>query len=247
MSERIAIVAAMEREVAPFLDLAVCCVYECEGRRYAFYERDGAALVCGGIGAAAAQAAAKAILAHCQPDLLVSAGFAGAAAPSRWVGSLIVPALVVDAVSGEKFSTRAGQGVLVSSPGVCGRAEKAGMRTRYEAEAVDMEAAAVARVAREQGVQFLAVKAISDAADFEMPPLGRFISRKGRFRTASFAAFAALRPWLWPRLRRLQQNSAAATRSLSAFLQWMVEQQNGGGLSGPDMEARVQQRLQICN
>ena len=247
MSERIAIVAAMEREVAPFLDLAVCCVYECQGRRYTFYERDGAALVCGGMGAQTARAAAKAILAHHRPDLLVSAGFAGAAAPERWVASLLVPAVVVDASSGEKFSTRAGQGVLVSSSGVCGRAEKAAARARYQADAVDMEAAAVAQVAREQGVQFLAVKAISDAADFPMPPLGRFIGRDGRFRTLSFAAFAALRPWLWPRLRQLRHNSAAAARSLSAFLQWMVEQHHGGRLSGPELETRVQQRLQICN
>ncbi len=247
MSERIAIVAALEREVAPFLSLAVCCVYEREGRRYTFYERDGATLVCGGMGAAAARAAARAVITHSRADLLVSAGFAGAAAPGRWVGSIVVPAVVVDALSGEKFSTRAGKGVLVTSPGVCGRAEKAGVRARYEADAVDMEAAAVARVAREQGVQFLAVKAISDAADFEMPPLGRFIARDGRLRTASFVASAILRPWWWPRIPKLRRNSVAAARSLSAFLQWMAEQHNGGQLSGPDLEAKVQQRAQVCN
>ena len=48
---------------------------------------------------------------------------------------------------------------------------------------VDMEGAAVAQVAKEHGLEFAAVKAISDDADFPMPPLNRFIDENGKFAT----------------------------------------------------------------
>ena len=50
-----------------------------------------------------------------------------------------------------------------------------------------MEAAAVAAVAQERGIEFAAVKAISDELDFVMPPVGRFVDADGKFETARFA------------------------------------------------------------
>ena len=69
----------------------------------------------------------------------------------------------------------AGHGVLVSAAGVAGVEQKAKLAESYGAQAVDMEAAAVARGAQAQGVGFLAVKAISDESDFHMPALDRFV------------------------------------------------------------------------
>ena len=81
-----------------------------------------------------------------------------------------------------------------------------------------MEAAAVARGAQSHGLQFKAVKAISDEHDFEMPPMERFIRHDGQFRTAAFAVFIAIRPWLWTKAARLARNSAKASDALCAWL-----------------------------
>jgi len=63
-------------------------------------------------------------------------------------------------------------------------------------------------------VPFGAVKVISDESDFEFPALERFVDSEGRFQEARFALFAALRPWLWPRVIRQARDSRRATRVL---------------------------------
>ena len=51
----------------------------------------------------------------------------------------------------------------------------------YGAQAVDMEAAAVARGAQARGVRFMAVKAISDESTFAMPSMDRFVDGRVNF------------------------------------------------------------------
>jgi hypothetical protein len=48
--------------------------------------------------------------------------------------------------------------------------------------------------------------------------MDRFIAADGTFRTASFALYAAGRPFLWPKVLRLAQNSAKAARALGTML-----------------------------
>jgi adenosylhomocysteine nucleosidase len=97
--------------------------------------------------------------------------------------------------------------------------QKAKLAQAYRAHAVDMESAAVARGAQAHNITFVGLKAISDQADFEMPTLDQFIAGDGRFRTLPFAAFVAVRPWLWLRVIRLARNSAMAARALCEWLQ----------------------------
>ena len=78
------------------------------------------------------------------------------------------------------------------------------MLTKYGADVVDMEAAAVAQVARERGLEFAAVKSISDEADFEMPPMNRFID-DGKFDTRRFLVYVALHPRWWRTLGQDQE------------------------------------------
>jgi hypothetical protein len=51
-----------------------------------------------------------------------------------------------------------------------------------------------------------------------MPPMERFIASDGTFRTGAFAAYAAVRPWLWPRVLRLARNSTKAANALCDWL-----------------------------
>jgi hypothetical protein len=86
-----------------------------------------------------------------------------------------------------------------------------------------MEAFAVADVARVYGVPFIAIKSISDELDFKLPPLGRFISPEGQFRTGQFVVWTLLRPWCWQTVIQLGRNSAAAVRSLTQVLENTVQ------------------------
>jgi hypothetical protein len=97
--------------------------------------------------------------------------------------------------------------------------QKANLAQGYGAQAVDMEAAAVAAAARAHGIQFAATKVISDGLDFEMPETARFIDSQGRFRTSAFAVFVALRPSLWRRVAILARNSNRAARVLAEHLE----------------------------
>ena len=59
---RIAIIAAMEREVGPLIRSWKVRTIEHGGRRYRLFENGEAALVCGGIGAEAARRATEAVI-----------------------------------------------------------------------------------------------------------------------------------------------------------------------------------------
>lgn len=215
----VAIVAAVEREVGPLVRHWRVADHEHGGRNFRFFESENAVVVCGGMGFEAARRATEAIIVLYRPSMILSVGFAGALDEKLRVGDLLEPRYVVDARDGIRTDTGSGTGVLVSSPGVAGAEQKAKLAMSYGAQAVDMEAAAVAKGAEARGLRFTAIKAISDEVGFAMPPMDRFIAGDGSFRARSFAFYAASRPFIWPDVLRLAQNSAKAARALSAMLQ----------------------------
>jgi adenosylhomocysteine nucleosidase len=214
----IAIVAALEREVRPLVKNWQVSDQQHDGRRFRFFRHDDIVVVCGGIGAAAARRAAEALIAVFRPGLIYSAGFAGALDPGLKVGDLMHPQRVVNAGDASSTTLEDGSGVLVSFASVASPAQKAKLRESFGAQAVDMEAAAVARAAEAAGIAFRTVKAISDEIDFEFPASERFVDSEGRFSEGRFALFASARPWLWWRVIQLARNSHRASRSLCADL-----------------------------
>jgi adenosylhomocysteine nucleosidase len=218
-SSKIAIVAALEREVHSLLKQCRVSEKEYGGRRFRFFEKDDMVLVCAGIGAEAARRAAEAVIAVYAPDVIYSAGFAGALDPKLKIADVVEPRRVINAGDGSSVNLGRGDGVLVSFASVASPAQKAKLRESFGAHAVDMEAAAVARAAEARGVRFAVVKVISDEAGFTFPLLERFVDAEGRFSDARFAFFAALRPWLWPQVARLARDSGRASRALCDRLQ----------------------------
>jgi len=114
----------------------------------------------------------------------------------------------------------------VTAAAVADREQKTRLAKIYGAVAVDMEAAAVAQAAEAHGVGFGAVKAISDAADSSLPAMDRFIAADGTFRVAVFAAYVALRPWLWGTTMALARNAAKATQALCAAVACYLESES---------------------
>lgn len=225
-SGRVVIVAALEREVRFLVRNWRVCEREHQGMRFKFYESDHAVLVCGGIGPRSALRAAEAAVALYSPELLISAGFAGALVPDLAVGEWLFPEFIVNAGDGRRVGTDINQtrvrskhgSVLVSSDTVVGREEKAVLAKTYGAEAVDMEALTVAQVARAHGLKLLAVKVISDESGFDMPSLERFVCSNGDFNTWGFVVCMGPRVWLWPRLVHLARNSNKAADCLCTWL-----------------------------
>jgi len=215
---KVAIVAALEREVRPLIKSWRVTEKDYDGRRFRFFENGEVVLVCGGIGAAAARRAAEAVIALFDPAAVCSVGFAGALDSGLKVGDLVRPRTVINAGDGSRATVEDGQGVLVSFGSVANPAQKLKLRDSFAAQAVDMEAAAVARAAETWGKRFVAVKAISDEVDFEFPAMDRFVDSEGKFAEGRFAVYAAIRPWLWPRAVHLARNSSRASRALCAAL-----------------------------
>jgi adenosylhomocysteine nucleosidase len=214
---KIAIVAAMEREIAPLVKNWQIVTGQHEGRLYKFFEKLPVVLVCGGIGAEMARRAAEAVINLYQPAVVISAGFAGGLDPNLKAGQMLTPRHVIDAGDGSRTDSGAGEGVLISFESVADVAQKAKLANAYGAHAVDMEAAAVARSVEAHGIKFLACKVISDTHDSHLPPIMHFVNN-GQFNTGGFIAHVAIRPWLWPAVIKLAQNSAVASKVLSEAL-----------------------------
>jgi adenosylhomocysteine nucleosidase len=215
---KVAIVAALEREVWPLVKDWSVRRKEFDGRWFKFFSQGGVALVCGGMGAAAARRAAEAIINVYHPELVISAGFAGGLDPALQVGHTLTPRHVIDANDGSRTDSGFGEGVLISFADIADVEQKTRLGQTYGAHAVDMEAAAVARSAEAHGVKFLACKVISDASGSSLPPIARFISGDGKFHALRFLAHIAVRPWLWSGVQRLATDSAMAAGKLCQVL-----------------------------
>ena len=135
------------------------------------------------------------------------------------MADIVEPRVVVNSADGSRTDTGSGKGTIVSSLAVVGRDQKRRLASAYDAIAVDMEGASVALGARAHGLEFAALKAISDELDFAMPPMNQFVSHEGKFGYARFAMHVALRPWLWGRTIALARNSLRASRALCAAVE----------------------------
>ncbi|MCZ7647203.1 MAG: hypothetical protein M5U26_18430 [Planctomycetota bacterium] len=195
----------------------------------------------GGVGGAAAAKAARQLFIEAKPALLASSGFSGglvedlprgavvlgaeiracrdAASASDAAGVACDPAALAraqDALTKAGLSFRAGILVTVAEP-VFKAAEKRALGQAAAALAVDMEAAAVARFASEVQLPFLALRAISDTAQEDLPEeVGGFLSESGDVKVGNVAKFVLRDPRRLGALMRLKAGSDEAAKGLSS-------------------------------
>ena len=218
----VALVVAMQREVAPLLK----GVRSHLAAGVELFELENAVVAVGGVGHAAATRATEAVVANYEPGIIVSAGLVGALTSKLKAGDVMHVRAVIEADSGARFVSTGGEGVLLTVSAVSGPAEKRALSQRWNADVVDMEGAAVAAQAQRSGITFSAMKAVSDELDFVMPPLGKFVNDAGKFETLRFLAYIALRPKWWNDVRQLNVNSRKATMKLCAALQHLIDQRS---------------------
>jgi adenosylhomocysteine nucleosidase len=175
---------------------------------------------CAGAGQDAATRAFAALEDGGPIDLVLSIGWAGALRADVPAGSAHNVGGVIDARTGERFLCDAGAGELwlVTSPIVADEMEKRRLANTYHAALVDMEAAAIARLAAMREIPFYCIKGVSDGVRERLPDFNRFIAQDGRFRVGALVLFAAIRPWYWPALLRMGENSRKAAQNIAQSL-----------------------------
>ena len=131
---------------------------------------------------------------------IISTGFCGGLDPALQVGDIVREIHTIDRVA-------------VTA------AEKRELRERTGAAAVDMESSALAEKAREWGVPFHVIRAVSDRADEDMPlDFNMYRGSDGRFSISRIALAALARPFSRvPALLRLDRNCRIAARSLGDY------------------------------
>jgi adenosylhomocysteine nucleosidase len=265
---RILILAALPYEVRPFLRL-----HPTRPRRelavpaweFALGGGEGKGLLAlSGMGAAAGRRQTEALLQVWQPDLLISAGFAGALTPEVAPGSLVLgesfwhydPAAQALIAAAAPPSPRPGRellaalrqaglpalpGAIVTTPGILVKAGQAASLLALRHPVLDLETAVLADLAAAAHLTFACLRAVTDGAGEEIPEFVR------TSQDASPGPGAALR-WLAGDFRRLatlfrlwrRSRLAAATlaRGLAALLPLLLAR-------GAELQDEPAQKRQI--
>ena len=219
---RIALIAALPGELKPLVRGWLPIQKLPKG--IAMWQRpesaDEVVAVCAGMGMPAARRAFAAAEFGGPLDLVVSLGWAGGLSATADTEAAHFVSEIVDAQTGERFRVSAEPPTmrLVTTAQVADAGEKGRLAATYGAELVDMEAAAIARLAEIRGIRMVCVKAVSDDAGAKLPDLNPFIDASGSLMLGRFLAHVAMRPAYWGPLVTLGGRSARAADALAAAM-----------------------------
>lgn len=166
-----------------------------------------------------------------RPKVVVSAGYSGALREDSQIGDVLLATDIADlagnvwpttwpgALPAEKWCPALHRGRLLTVAGLIATAEeKRRLGQKYQAAAVDMETAVVARLCSEHGVPFGCVRAISDNLDIDLSHQLVELVFEGRVAPGRLLAALARRPRLASQLWRLARHTRLASRNLGKAL-----------------------------
>jgi adenosylhomocysteine nucleosidase len=229
----IGLVAALPIEVSPLID-QFRRVRRYAGPRHTIIEGEYGgklvALIVTGPGRVAARRGAELVLAGHRPRWIVSAGFAGALDPDLARNDIFFANEVLDEVGSrlaidvrvpnDAQAGRVAAGRLLTVDRIIRtQAEKAALRGRHQADAVDMETISVASLCGERGTRFLSVRVISDEAGTDLPPeILSILGRSGGYRLGATLGAVWKRPSSLKDLLRLREHALTAADHLARVL-----------------------------
>lgn len=244
LTPTIGLIAAMPEEIAPLLRLAGPCKRERAGgftlHRGTIGNHD-VCLIQSGMGQLNAAAATRALITTARPEVIISFGFAGAIAPGPAVGDIVVAGRLLhhhdrlfaeqQGVTPEQAERLAAtlakacrdngfhvfRGTFVTADHILTKRTLAGqLPAGAKHPVVEMETAAVARVAALAGIPLVAVRAISDGANDELGfAITEFTDREMNIRLWRVLWTILKKPWLVPQLLRLARNAKTAGKNLA--------------------------------
>lgn len=234
---KIIVTFALDLEFAPWRDLhpfASLASGEFVTYEASLGEAQVRAVLTGVGGVRAANAARTAL--EWQPDICIAAGLAGSLRPEHRIGEVLAARDIMELESGRTI--RAGAALLrraedckavlidrlLTSPEMILSAEGK-KRLANMAGAVEMESFAIAREAAAKRIPVIAIRAISDEADEDLPmDFANILDENGNVRKAKLARALVRSPHKLPALVRLGKNSQAAAGNLAEFLERLVTQ-----------------------
>lgn len=242
------IVAAMAEELTPLLRRLTGTGKErYGGLKVTTGNLDGTPVIvaCTGEGDAAAGRGMSALLDQGRPGHVVIVGVSGGLCSTLAPGALIAGRSVVrdgeaapspDAtlLAAALRAGRVADGTLVSTREIlCTPSSKAGAYREFAGDgpaAVDLETHGYASAAGQRGVPWVAVRAICDTADEELPlDFNRFLGDDGRIRRERIALHAMSHPSVIPALRRMQERVTMCAQHLGQFVADFVNTVNEDG------------------
>jgi adenosylhomocysteine nucleosidase len=197
-----------------------------------------------GMGFDNATKAARLLVEELRPDLLVSVGFCGGIRAGLEVGDAVlatglvvvsdhglksvaadIPAVCDDLVSSlSNARCRLFAGLFVSTRSIMKKERLAALLpTDAPHPVVEMESAAIALVAAENGIPFIGLRTVSDPADEELGfSLDELCDGQMRIRIPRVLFTIARKPRIIPQLIRLARNSRIAAASLTVSFERLL-------------------------
>jgi len=171
-------------------------------------------------------------------DGLVSFGLAGGLDPALRPGAVVIPAWVLwagrryetDLSLADRFGGSTGHCMMAGTVAVADGKAKRRLFMETGAHAIDLESGGVAQVAAAHGIPFVAVRAICDPAERDLPPAALVaLDGRGRIGLARVVVSVLRHPGQVPGLLRLASDAAAARRTLVGLAAGFAA---GGGGAG---------------
>jgi adenosylhomocysteine nucleosidase len=209
MSAPVLVCFALEGEAKPF-------------RMFVRYRPDVRVLVTGMAQRNTERAIQAALLSN-PPRMVFTCGVAGALDPALKVGDVLFHTRDEN-LAARLASAGARDGVITCEDHVAvTRAQKAALRERTGADAVEMESAFIQSACSAVGLPCATVRAISDAAHDDLPLDFNLLWTSGQKLSPAKLALAILRaPQKIPALMRLGRSSAFAARQLAQVLSRVI-------------------------
>ena len=179
--------------------------------------------VCVGGGTPEGAAAAAYELVEQGVNALVSFGFAGGLDPALRPGEVVIPTSILseghlyatEPTLADRFGGLTGHCLVADAAAATDVAAKRRLHTVTGAHAIDLESGSVARVALAHGLPFVVVRAISDAADRDLPPAALLaVDQRGRIDLFRVLGSLLRQPKQLPALLGLASDAARARRAL---------------------------------
>jgi len=248
----IGLIAAMPEEIRPLLRRVGKYRREkIDGfAAYRFtYGKEKILLVKSGMGLDNAAAAARVLIKEAKPCIIVNFGFCGAVKPGPEVGDIMMAQRILlnrenlfspqsgiveedakllsrslaDALHGR--NCRVYSGAFITTAEIRNKVEMARLVPVWAPNPVlEMETAAVAKAAADEGVSFLAIRGVSDDAGEELGfSISEFTDDKMKIRIGKVFLAIARKPWIIPQLLRLAKNSKKAGENLALAITALLE------------------------
>ena len=177
-----------------------------------------------GMGKLNAQKALANYLLSKRPKMILSSGFAGGLNPSLTVGSLLYESDSNHPLSSSLKSLDIKAGKFHSAEKVATTAgEKTKLWKATQCDAVEMESLAIKNIADSEGIPFLTLRVISDAANETLPlDFNQLMTTQMRISLVKLAWQVTKKPQLVPQLIRFNQGIRYAAKQLATSLSALI-------------------------